>query len=136
LIPVKRVHLAVAALGRLSRGSLVVVGDGPERLALEALGRARLPGRCHFAGAVPRAEIGAWYRAADVLAFPSSAVETGGLVLLEAMSCGTPVVATDDPTRRWLVGAGGRTVRVEDEGAFAAALGEVAVAGLQRAARA
>jgi glycosyltransferase-like protein len=47
-------------------------------------------------GTVPEAELGGWYRAADVFAFPS--VKEGfGLVVLEALAAGLPVVATDIP---------------------------------------
>lgn len=68
-------------------GSKVVVGDGPARAALQA----RFPA-AHFLGARFGDELAAIYRAADVLVFPSR-TDTFGLVMIEAMACGTPVAA-------------------------------------------
>ncbi|HNX71751.1 glycosyltransferase family 4 protein [Rivihabitans pingtungensis] len=68
-------------------GSKWVVGDGPQ---MELLKR-RYP-NVWFAGVYPQAELARFYRAADVFVFPSL-TDTFGLVLLEAMACGTPVAA-------------------------------------------
>ena len=68
-------------------GSKWVVGEGPQ---LEEL-RQRYP-QVHFAGVFPQHELARFYRAADVFVFPSL-TDTFGLVLLEAMACGTPVAA-------------------------------------------
>ncbi len=68
-------------------GSKVVVGDGPQRAGLEKA----YPG-VHFTGARFGAELAASYAAADVFVFPSL-TDTFGLVLLEALACGTPVAA-------------------------------------------
>lgn len=68
-------------------GTKVVCGVGP----LEASLRARYP-QVHWVGLLPRAELAQVYAAADVFVFPSRA-DTFGLVMLEAMACGTPVAA-------------------------------------------
>jgi glycosyltransferase involved in cell wall biosynthesis len=68
-------------------GSKVVVGDGPQRRALQA----RFPA-AHFAGWREGAALAAAYAGADALVFPSR-TDTFGLVMLEAMACGTPVAA-------------------------------------------
>jgi glycosyltransferase involved in cell wall biosynthesis len=68
-------------------GSVVVVGDGP---ALPRL-RARHP-HAVWLGARPHAALPPLYAAADVFVFPSR-TDTFGLVMLEAMACGTPVAA-------------------------------------------
>lgn len=68
-------------------GSKWVVGDGPSRKALEA----NYPD-VHFLGAYPQKDLPPFYCAADVFVFPSL-TDTFGLVMLEAMACGTPVAA-------------------------------------------
>ncbi len=75
-------------------GTKVVCGVGP----LEASLRARFP-YVRWLGVLPRAELAKVYAAADVFVMPSRS-ETFGLVMLEAMACGTPVAAypVDGPT--------------------------------------
>ncbi len=68
-------------------GTKVVCGVGP----LESSLRARYP-HVHWVGLLPRSELAQVYAAADVFVFPSRA-DTFGLVMLEAMACGTPVAA-------------------------------------------
>jgi glycosyltransferase involved in cell wall biosynthesis len=76
-----------AFLGLELPGSKVVYGTGP---VLERL-QTRFP-QVHFRGIVPRRELPAIYSMADVFVFPGRS-ETFGLVMLEAMACGTPVAA-------------------------------------------
>ncbi len=72
---------------------LLIVGDGPDRHRLEGLVRQlQLNGDVTFAGYLPREEVFSFYRMADLFVF-ASRTETQGLVLLEAMSVGTPAVA-------------------------------------------
>lgn len=80
--------------GSLPRLTLVAVGDGPLRYHLECLG-ARLQGggRVLLPGTVPAEMVADFMRAADVLVHPSHA-EGLPNVVLEAMACGLPVVAT------------------------------------------
>lgn len=68
-------------------GSKIVVGDGPERVAL----MRRYPSAV-FTGAKFGEELAAHFRSADAFVFPSR-TDTFGLVLLEAMACGTPCAA-------------------------------------------
>lgn len=68
-------------------GSKWVVGEGPQRNRLQE----KYP-EVQFAGVMPPQELARFYRAADVFVFPSK-TDTFGLVLLEAMACGTPVAA-------------------------------------------
>jgi glycosyltransferase involved in cell wall biosynthesis len=68
-------------------GSKVVVGDGPQRAALQR----RYPA-ARFVGWRKGAALAAAYAGADVMVFPSR-TDTFGLVLLEALACGTPVAA-------------------------------------------
>lgn len=68
-------------------GSKIVCGEGPLDRGL----RERYPG-AHWLGVLPRTELAKLYGSADVLVFPSPN-ETFGLVMVEAMACGTPVAA-------------------------------------------
>ncbi|MES3517102.1 MAG: glycosyltransferase [Natronomonas sp.] len=72
--------------------TVVVAGDGPATPELRRRAAARDDVR--FLGFLDRQELPAFYTALDVFGFPSP-VETEGLVALEAMACGTPVVAVD-----------------------------------------
>ncbi|MGN6271063.1 MAG: glycosyltransferase family 4 protein [Sphingomonas sp.] len=68
-------------------GTKIVVGDGPARSALERRYPAAIFMGARFAG-----ELASLYAAADVLVFPSR-TDTFGLVMIEALACGTPVAA-------------------------------------------
>ena len=116
----KNVLRLARAFERRGEGSLAFVGDGPLRGALE--GR---PG-IHLAGAVSHQGVVRWLQAADVVCQPSLA-EPFGLVTLEAMACGRPVVATTVGGPAELVPPGaGVLVDPEDDDALEAALGEAA----------
>ena len=82
----KRDDLAVAAAARLGI-ALTVAGDGTLRPSLEALGA----GRVHFTGAVTDQELDVLYRSAEALLFCGE--EDFGLIPVEAMARGTPVIA-------------------------------------------
>jgi len=108
-----------AFLGLDLPGRKVVAGDGP---ALETLKR-RHPA-VQFLGALREAALERVYRAADVLVFPSR-TDTFGLVLLEALACGTPVAAY--PVQGPLDVLGACDVAVLDEDLRAAALRALAI---------
>jgi L-malate glycosyltransferase len=74
---------------------LLIVGDGPQRAALEALARTlRIDTMTTFAGAVPHAEVPAWLNRLDIYAAPSR-MESFGVAVVEASACAVPVVVTD-----------------------------------------
>jgi glycogen(starch) synthase len=93
----KGIDVAVTALSMLpDETTLEIVGRGDEdyRRSLEAVAaRLGVAGRISF-DVVPRAGLKDRYRAADALLFPVVWEEPFGLVPIEAMACGTPVVAT------------------------------------------
>jgi phosphatidylinositol alpha-mannosyltransferase len=97
LEPRKGVDCLVRAMAivqpRVPSAWLVIVGDGPDRRAIEAA--ARDAGiRIAFAGRVDDDQLPSYYRAADVVCSPALGGESFGIVLLEAMAAGRPIVAT------------------------------------------
>jgi glycosyltransferase involved in cell wall biosynthesis len=95
LIERKGHNFVIAALPDLPEFSLMIAGEGPERSSLERLAaNLKVSGRVRFLGNVPHAELHRVYSAADALVLASSR-EGWPNVLLEAMACGTPVVASN-----------------------------------------
>ena len=95
--PVKRVRDVVDVFARVQRelpgASLVMVGDGPERVSAEdEARRLDVHARVHFLGRIDA--VAPLLASADLFLLPS-ATESFGLSALEALACGTPVVASD-----------------------------------------
>ena len=102
-----------------------IVGDGPERGALESLaGALGLSGRVRFLGALPREDALRALDGAALLVFPSLWYEQFAIAPLEAMSLGVPVLASDIARAGTIVeeGATGRFFRAGDPAALADAL--------------
>jgi len=94
LLAFKGHGLVIEALPLLPECELVIAGDGPDRSAFEALARQRgVAGRVRFVGSLNQQDLRRYYCAADALVLASSR-EGWPNVLLEAMACGTPVIAT------------------------------------------
>lgn len=95
LVPEKGHDLVIDALAQVPDANLLLVGDGPERRRLEERARnAGLASRVRFVPVRPQRELAAIYSAADVVVL-ASAREGWPNVVLEAMACGTPVIATN-----------------------------------------
>jgi glycosyltransferase involved in cell wall biosynthesis len=104
---------------RVPDAELILVGDGPMRSALEALGT----GRVRFAG--DSDDVRPWLAAANVTVIPSRWEAGLSLVAMEAMATARSVVATDVAgMAEGLAGGCGAVVPVEDADALAAALTE------------
>ena len=109
---------------RVPQAVLVIAGEGPARAALQQqVSSLGLTPHVHFAGYLDRDTVLLdCYAAADVFVF-ASRTETQGLVLLEAMAQGAPVVSTAElGTRSILVPGSGALVVPEEQEAFAAAV--------------
>lgn len=96
LVPYKGVDVLLDALTGLDAVALIV-GEGPLRARLEDQARERgVSGRVRFLGSVNDDELAALYRACNVFVLPSvTRQEAFGVVQLEAMAAGKPVVSTD-----------------------------------------
>lgn len=93
LDPRKGVATLLGALDALPGATLRVVGDGDPAEVSRLRARAD-PARVDFAGPLPRRDLPAAYAGADAVVFPVEWSEPYGLVPLEAMAVGRPVVAT------------------------------------------
>ena len=148
LEPRKNLVRLIQAFARLRRQGLtshkLVIGGAPgwgfEEVYTEVEWQG-LEDSVLFLGFVPDDEAPYWYAAADVSVYPSL-YEGFGLPLLEAMACGTPVVAADNSSLPEVVGDAGLLFPAEDVEALAESLGSLledegrrvalAEAGLQR----
>jgi len=136
LIERKGHHIAIEALAQLPAVTLLIAGSGPEEGALKALAkRLGVAGRVHWAGVVPQTDLKWWYNAADALTLCSSR-EGWANVLLEAMACGTPVIASNIWGTPEVVSApaAGLLMRERDAGSLAEAWQVLAVNTPERAA--
>lgn len=108
----KGLDLAVRALARLPADvTLDVVGEGPSREALGALADALAPGRVRFVGYVPPAQMVHHYDAARAVVVPSRWPEPFGMVGVEALRRGRPVVAArHGGIPEWLDESGGSAI--------------------------
>lgn len=122
-----------ALVARFADVEILIVGRGDEDELREKAGE--LAGHLRFLGQVDDAEKASALRSADVYCAPNTGGESFGIVLVEAMAAGTPVVASNlDAFRRVLEdGRAGRLVPVEDSAALAEAL--IAVLGDPRLRR-
>jgi len=131
LVEKKGFDVLLAALENAPGTSLTIVGDGPERGALESAARA-LGARVTFAGQLGREALDAAYTHADIAVFPSRPAASGDqdglpVAMLEAMGSGLAVIASDLPglNEAMVDGVSGVLVAPGDARALAAAVREL-----------
>jgi len=103
---------------------LIVVGEGDLRQELAAFAEERRLRNVVFVGYVPNNQLPRYYRTAHIFCAPSTGFESQGIVLLEAMAAGRPIVASDIAGYRTVItnGQEGLLVPPADEAALAAAI--------------
>ena len=128
LVPYKGLHTLLAAVAAVPGAELDIVGDGPARQDLERrIRRLDLVGRVRLHGRLPEPDFVALLAAARALVLPSlNASETFGLVQLEAMGAGVPVIASNLASGVNEVGVPERTCLLVPPGDAAALAGALA----------
>jgi len=129
LVYYKGVRVLIEAADRWP-GSIAIIGEGPLEADLRAdVSRRGLADRVEFVGRVGDEDLPAYYQACDALVLPSIArTEAFGVVQIEAMAAGRPVVSTNLPTGvPWVNrdGVSGLVVAPGDAGALGAALARI-----------
>jgi glycogen(starch) synthase len=111
------VLLEAASILRLENRAfeLMVIGDGPERIAMEELAKQLQLSSCvRFVGRIATADLNSAFEKASMIVVPSLGGEVFGLVLAENMSRGLPVVASNIGSFAEVLGDAGLTFRVGD----------------------
>lgn len=112
----------IKAVSLMLKGSLLIIGSGPEQRRLINLGNKLLGDKRFKLISSTYEKISDYYRSADVFTLPSWDRESFGIVYLEALASNLPVVAPDDSTRREIIGNAGVLTNVKDPQRFALAL--------------
>lgn len=123
-VPYKRVDLAIRAVSKLKKGSLLHLGTGPLLGEIREIGERLLGKKRFLSQAVGYENMPEYYAACDIVTLPSSPQENSPMVFLEAMAAGKMTVTTDAPRPRWILGGAGIFIDPENTSAYAKALGE------------
>jgi len=124
--PAKRVEQGIKAIASLKVGSLLLLGTGPLDERVNKLGYRLLGEKRFFHTLADQTRISDYYRAADAFALCSDSSEAFGTAYLEALATGLPIVATDDESRRQILGDAGVYLKnVDDEVEYAKAITQV-----------
>ena len=99
LVPSKRIELTIQAVSQMNLASLMIIGKGPLKDKIHALGN-KLLGNRFFMTDVSHDKMPSIYKSADVFTLASESSESFGIVYVEALASSLPVVATDDQQRR------------------------------------
>lgn len=121
LVGYKNHDKVIRAVKENRQGSVLIVGDGPQRSKLENLGRELLGNRFKITN-FDYNDMPKVYRSCNLFTLPSWSREAFGLVYLEALASGLGVVAPDDSSRREIVASGGLFVDINNLKEYAGAI--------------
>lgn len=130
LVTTKGVHLLLDAASLLKKQNrlfrLIIVGEGPERAALENHAREQnLVGEVQFPGRLPQLRVNELLKSTNILIVPSLAGEVFGLVVAENMLQGLPVVVSDQGAFVEVLGGTGKVFKTGDASDLALCLAEL-----------
>lgn len=107
LVEYKRIDLAIRAIEKMGRGTLIIAGDGPERRRLQKIAEdvvnANKNIKVIFIDKIDYNDMPLLYKIVDVFTHPADENEAFGSVIIEAMASGLPVIVNDDKARRDIV---------------------------------
>lgn len=135
LIGWKGLHVIIECLPAIPGLHFLVIGGGDERARLEKLAAERgVADRVHFAGEVAHRDLPGYLCAGDLFVQPSIGEEAFGISVVEAMSCGLPVLASNQGGLREIVieGETGHLLPAGDLAAWGQALAALTDAGLRQ----
>ena len=113
LVPYKYHEKVIKAVGELGYGSVLIVGEGPDKDRLQKLGEETLGNRFGIK-TFNYEDMPSVYRSCDLFTLPSWDREAFGLVYLEAMASGLGVVAPNDNSRKEIIGEAGILTDTKD----------------------
>ena len=116
----KGIEKTIRAVAAAQKGSLLLIGLGSLENELSKLGRNLLPGRFKIEKVFEKRS--SYYAACDVFTMTPISAESFGMVYLEAMAVGKPVVATDDAIRREIIEEAGLFVNPDNTREYTNAL--------------
>jgi glycosyltransferase involved in cell wall biosynthesis len=116
----KRLDLIIKAVAK-TKASLLLVGKGDKQNELQELGDKLLPGRFKIMS-FPHSKMPKVYMSANMFTYPTVPWESFGIVIVEAMASGLPIVATNDPIRKEIIGSAGILVNPVDAEKYAVAI--------------
>lgn len=103
----------IKAVSKLSKGSLLIVGEGEKKEELNKLAKLLLGDRFQIRG-FDYSDMPKVYRSCDLFTLPSWEREAFGIAYLEAMACGLGIVAPDDEARKEIIGESGLFLNTRD----------------------
>ncbi|TSC96041.1 MAG: glycosyl transferase family protein [Parcubacteria group bacterium Athens1014_10] len=118
---VKRIDFLIKAASQIKNAYLLLTSAGPEEKNIKELGYKLMGNNIKFLGMVDQQTLVKCYSLADVFCLPSK-TEPFGLVLIESMACGTPVVTNNTEIQKWIVNGGGTCVDVTNMNSLIEAL--------------
>ncbi len=124
LVPYKRVDLTIRAIAMAKNISLLVVGEGELKGAVDSLGK-RLLGNRYLRLTIPYEYMPSYYKSAKLFTLASE-TEAFGIAYVEAMACNLPIVTTKDKSRQEIVGDAGILLNTRNLNRYSKALSFVA----------